>query len=437
MALTKTVNYTQEVPQSLGFTNEITGTTGTVTATLQYNNKMGTLKSSVNKELTKIYGCDAIGGDWTGGTWEIIGTEAEVNAALNALTWIPKTYADAALEQDAHSEHREVTDHEGECLFQIEDRFGLFGASGIAIGDPFYVRTVGVDNEFLDKTAQYICTKIETTLSQTRVYGVYALPYELEKAIGNKRVQNRHKLVKPYVSELIGPDGTTVIDFIIDYAIINPHGDSDISIDIFDDAVLHDSGIVSLVGSLFVPEPYWVTDPVAIVDGSPGSCSVEFNMGTVAQANDDLLAVQLLFKRHQNDPNFDGVVQDSNNPPLVGNKPSYIMDNSYGIISTARVGNRTSENFVPTEDIPAVGKTAAGITYDLEAGEWYKKPEIPGKDAIPGKGSIVRWEFYGTPAECNRALSKLRVYSFNDSDFFIEARIVTGRSRIYRDRGYD
>ena len=368
MALTKTVNYTQETPQSLGYSAEITGTTGVVTAKIQYNGKMGRLNTGqYGSSYSFLHGdvlCDEVGNEW-----EIVGTEADVNAALNGLIWNPRTYPASAETQDAFTEHRAVGNEEGEVLFQVEDRISNFN---LVVGDSFQVQT-----------AIYTCTKIETTLSGKRIYGVLDLDYS---------GTSTHLSPITYTSVLINLTGPLTIDNVIDYAIINPHGDSDINIQIYDDAGLHDSGITGLVGSLFVPEPYFLTDAPNTVQSLGDNVWVTFDMGTVAQSNNELISIQLLMKRFVADPLFDGDVPK--------NKPSYITDGSYGTFSVVQVANRKSR-------------------------------------CLPG--GIVQWEFYGTPAECNAALSRVRFKPplNNDRDFYIERRIVNGRSRIYDDRGYN
>ena len=377
MALTKTVNYTQTIPQSLGFSSELTGTTGTVTATLTFNNKMGSLTTSYTTVSSYLHGCGTQ--KERANVWTITGTEAEVNSALDGLTWYPRVYDDAAIVQDTASEHRTVTDHEGEALFQVEDRYSLFS---FAVGDVFGVRTGAEDVE-------YTCTAVETTLSGHRIYGTVNEDYGREC----EATTPPHKLPVPYDSELLSLSPALVIDNIVDYAIVNPHGDSEIDVVITDDTGTFATGTVTLDGSFFVPEPYFSVDPATTITDTMSDCSDPVAMGEITQANNEYVTVQLLFKRHQNDPDFDGDVSK--------NKPSYITDDSYGMINQAKVDNRVSQS------------------YDT---------------------GIVRWEFYGTPDQCTKALANIRVIDppcSASEDFYIETRIVNGRARIYHERGYN
>lgn len=377
MALTKTVNYIQTVPQSLGFATELSGKTGTVTATFTFNNKMGSLSTSYSAVSSLLHGCGTQ--EERANVWEISGTEAEVNAALDGLTWTPRVYADAAIQQDTASEHRTVTAHEGEALFQVEDRFGLFSFS---VGDVFGVQT----NTTL---VEYTCTAVETTLSGKRIYGTPNV--DLGGKCEGGATPNWADPI-PYTSELVILPNT-VVDNIVDYAIVNPHGNSTIDIQITDDGGVTND-VLTLNGSFFVPEPYFTTYPAnTILDVAGEDCSAPTVMGEIAQANNELVTVQLLFKRHQNDPAFDGDV--------ALNKPSYITNNDYGQVNQAKVDNRVSQS------------------YDT---------------------GIVRWEFYGTPDQCTKALSKIRIVDnpcSSPKDFYIETRIVNGRARIYSERGYN
>ena len=441
MALTKTVNYTQEIPQALGYSSEIsnvvlTGTIdpaastavvgvntlfvseltvgdsilvsgetrevdtitddtnltvtvaftdnandtspervlGNVTAKIDYNNKMGRLK-------TGIYGSSEsfIHGDATcaglGRHWEISGTATDVNAALDDLVWYPRTYDAGAITQDHLAIDRDPGDHKGEILVEVEDRASNFS---FAVGDDYAIYNgAGYIN--------LICTKVETTLSGKRIYGVLVDEYDL--------TSDPFTTVPMYTSQLVSLTPTLVIDNIVDYAIVNPHGDSDLVIEILDDAVQHSTGTTTLEGALLVPEPYFTTAPPTTIAGVGGDVwTTAVSFGEVAQVNNEMITIQLLLKRDQNDPLFDGDV--------VINKPSYITDESYGVFSIARVNDRQARCI-------------------SEAGE-------------------VRWEFYGTPAQCNSALKYLQFYQKTPyKDFYIETRLITGRSRIYNHRGYN
>ena len=394
MALTKTVNYTQEIPQALGYSAEITGTAGVVTAKIQYNNKMGRLKTGTyGSSESFIWGNGTCAG--LGNNWEISGTETDVNAALNDLVWYPRTYDDAAITQDNLAVDRLVTDHKGEVLIEVEDRASNFS---FVVGDDYAIYNGSAYIEL-------VCTKVETTLSGKRIYGVYANEYDLVPGYDGITASM-------YDSKLTSLTPTVEIDNIVDYAIVNPHGDSDLVIEILDGVSAHDAGTTTLVGALLVPEPYFVTPPPTTIAGVGGDAwTVGVSFGEIAQDNNEMVVVQLLLKRDQNDPDFSGVSYPNDHPDYPGtdpdtvgdvtkNKPSYITDESYGVFSVARVNDRQARCV-------------------SEAGE-------------------VRWEFYGTPAQCNNALKYLQFYQKAPyRDFYIETRLITGRSRIYNHRGYN
>ena len=374
MALTKTVNYTQETPQALGYSTEITGTTGVVTAKIQFNNKMGRLKTGVyGASESFIHGNGTCAG--LGNNWEISGTETDVNAALDDLVWYPRTYDAGAIAQDVKAIDRDPGDHKGEILIEVEDRASNFS---FAVGDDFAIFT---SPDYIE----FVCTKTEETLSGKRIYGVLKAEYDL--------TAEDYTNVVMYDSKLVQLTPTLEIDNIVDYAVINPHGDSDLVIEILDDAVQHATGTTTLDGALLVPEPYFTTPPPTTITGVGGDdWTVGVSFGEVAQVNNEMVTVQLLLKRDQNDPLFDGDV--------VKNKPSYVTDESYGVFSVSRVNDRQSQCV-----------TAAGE---------------------------ARWEFYGTPAQCNSALKYIQFYQKTPyKDVYIETRLITGRSRIYNNRGYN
>ena len=371
MALTGTVNYTQTIPQSLGYgASEVTGSAGTVTAKITYNAKMGRLNTGVyGASESFMHGaatCDELGGEW-----EISGTETDVNLALAALKWIPRTYDDAAIVQDTKAMDRAYADHKGEALFEVEDRLVIFNFS---IGEVFAVYT-GAD--YID----YVCTKIESTKSGKRIYGVYTKDYTLN---------TDYTTVSLYDSVLVKYGPTLEIDNVVDYAIINPHGNSDL------DIVINDNGgdafyTTTLNGSLLAAEPYFsVAPPTVVVGNGLGLWSDAVSFGTVEIIGDEYVTVQLLLKRDQNDPAFDGDV--------VKNRPSYITDDTYGLFSVTRIGNTQAACFDP--------------------------------------GSEVRWEFYGTAAQCTLALKYLQFNSLG-ADVYIETRLIVAESRIYNHRGYN
>ena len=376
MALTKTVNYTQNVPQALGYSTEVTGTAGVVTAIIKFNARAGTLNvGTYGSSQSLVHGFTTE--DGFGYTWEIVGTETDVNAAINNLEWIPRAYNDPAIEQNYISQDRSVSEYKGELMIEVEDRNNNFA---FVLGDKFYINNTINDTMFT-------VVAIEETLAGKRLYGMWDDDYKMtEFSFGG---------ITPYLSTLKQEDGT-LIDYIVDRAIINPHGRYELDIEIFDDGVSVDTGTTTIQGTLFVPEPQFSVSPPTSIPGvstpTTSEWTPELNLGTVTQSNNELISVQLLMKRDQNDPAFTG--------NFVKNSPSYISDSSYGEFSVVRVDDRQSKN---------------------------------------DPGGVVRWEFYGTPAQCSTALSKVQFYQpkSNVKDFYLETRIVNGRTRISNSRGYN
>lgn len=378
MSFNKTVNYVQNTPVSLGYANEVSGTTGNVTAKITWNAKGGRLNAeTINGVSANLGGQSCTPG--FANTWFAEGTEAEVNDLLNGLIWYPKAYEDANIEQDFLTADREISEYQGELLLQCDfsDSANLIAEGQtvlISKGTPYAIYV------------EYLVTRVDSDLE--RIYVVLKDGYANNEAYNGGSYKNNPVL---YSSKLCN-DSREPYGYIIDAAIINPHGDYNIYVEIRDDVDLHDSGITKVKGSLFVKEPYFTERPPASYSSNGLNTWTPIPLGTVAQDDEQFISVQLLIKRAFNDPAFDG--------DDLTNKPSYVEDSSYACFNEVRVNGRIST-------------------------------------AYPD--GVVRWVFFGTPADCSIALQQLEIYSppSNAKSFFIETRIVNGRARIYNDRGYD
>lgn len=341
---------------------------------IAYNKKMGSFNMTQSGASKPIqHGpvpCDGI----QGGEWEIVGTLADVNAALEGLKWIPRTYADGQIIQDHSTINRTVGTHEGEAMFDVEDRAGLFNGE-IAEGDDF---TIYTGTKFIT----YICTRISSTYGGKRIYGIYKDEYE-----GN----TDYTEVTLYDSTLVSLDPVVQIDNIIDYKIINPHGYTTCDITIYKDNVAFDSGVITMDGSLLTPDvPTWTTPPpTEIISNGEDVWTDPINFGEFTSPSGEWVTAQILFKRNQNDPAFTGDVTK--------NEPSYITDESYGIVGSARIGNAITTCY-PT--------------------------------------GFIRWQFYGSPASVKLAMDYLKIKPA-DKDFYIETRLIVADDRIYNHRGYN
>lgn len=369
MALTKTVNYVQNSPQLLGFNNEISGTSGTITVSINFDKRGGSLSFPYYGSAYASSTSDSCGG--LNDQWYVTGTEAEVNEVLNQLEWFPAAYDAANLPQNQTSLNRSMGDYTGELLIETENRQNN---ASFAVGDVFKINNGNRIGEF-DVTA------IETIKSQYRLYGA-------------EKYRTGYEWAVPYECLLQDDTGAT-IDSIVDCAIINPAGSYLMNITVTSeiDGIVG-SGTVTMVGGLFVPEPYFIDFPPAEIQLLENQDFVSTPLGQIAQTNNELVTVQVLLKRFESDPDFDGDVDM--------NKPSYIPRSDtreqYSCFNTVRVDNRVSE-----------------------------KPA----------GDYIWWQFYGSPQQCNAALRSLKFSQNSDRSLLVETRIVNSRARIYYTRGYN
>jgi hypothetical protein len=419
MALTKTVNYTQNTRQSLGFNNELSGLAGTIKAEISFNGKAGTLVTGgVHADKITIHGTAPEPG--FGNTWEVEGTLAQVNEALNALVWVPKGYEASNADQDDTSADRnyfggqaggdlsltlsdssnflfsvnegDVFENEGveytATSVKLSDEGKIISATSentttpkpgeymFEIEDRNNSLSLTVGNNFTVNNIEYECVKLETLNNSKRVYGMLVNEFDFVT------------IVNPLHTAL--SDGT-LVDYVTDFEILNPQGTYSLTIRTYTNDVLVDTDQVTLVGSKLVPDAQFASVPTQTINVSGTGWQTPPGFGVVSQANNELVKAQLLFKRYENDPDFDGDV--------ILNRASYITNNSYGRASTVRIGNRESFIF----------------------------------DSGP-----VRWEFYGTPSECSEALAKVTIWTpNNDKDFIIETRLINARNRTSSDRGYN
>jgi hypothetical protein len=373
MALTKTVNYTQTIPVSLNFSNEVSGTTGVVRAEINYNKFAGRLNTpSGSGGVSGLIGCGALSiTDMS--MWFCEGTEAQVNDMLNQLKWIPATYADGNIQQDFMSADIQVSEEKGE-LYVLCNMNGTDPV--VSVGDYLWVDTGGAND--------YKCLVVDI-ISYVGGHKAYYLMPDAS-LYDSPTVPN----LSSYGSVLRDADGGTKVGDIIERGYTHPHGQYEISITITDDGSLHANGIVTLDGEWFVRAPIVGGTPVPVISGlAANTCSDLLSFGGTGHPDDELIAVQLLIKKHWNDPTFAGNVDED--------RPDYVTDDSYGTFSKTTIGSNIS--------------TSSGI---------------------------VRWHFFGRGVECNAALSNIIFKAPNDpKSCFIELRIMNGRHRIFRDRGYD
>lgn len=377
MALTKTVTYTQTQPVSLGFANEVVGTTGTVTVNIDYLVGMGKLSTGTYGASKSVASGIA---NYTGnsGKWTITGTLADVNAALNDLKWQPRTYPDANIVQDPRAP-RAYTDYNGELVLEIYDPTDFIGQNALSFSQLTFPDATGASLEITRLVAGAVAN---TWLVHCIVKG-----RDLVDGFSQNSKLTRNTTTFRYASTSNG----SVYFPIFDYSFQNPVGESNLAISVLDDGSVHDSGTVSLTGEYLVPMPTFTQNPPATLTYSAFMNNI--GMGTVANSTNELIGVQLLAKRYPSDPTFDGDVAT--------NTPSYITDNTYIKFGNVTIDNRSSKTF---------------------------------------DDGLIRWEFYGTPSQCSQALEEVSgiTTKYNNTtsyDFFLETRIITSKARVNYSRG--
>lgn len=395
MALTKTVSYTQGTQQDLGYSNEISGTSGVVTARIYFNSKMGTLNTGVyGASESFIWGDSAT--EEFGNIWEISGTQSTVNMALNDLSWFPREYADHEIDQITKITNinidniivpiptpildREYDEYRGEIEIKASDNTNFT----FSVGDDFTIDNAGELSTYTTTAALY-----------PWLHGTLNTDYDINDEHLTEGVGD-YKNIKSYETILIRSDEVSV-GYIYDVGYINPHGDTTLDVRILDDDIEVDAGITTLEGEFLQKPPYFTVDPPAeITSNGQYTWTGPLSLGEVNQDDSDPVIVQLLMKRVSLDPDFDG--------DITTGKPSYVTDTSYGEFSVVEVGDVSSAQYDNNE---------------------------------------VRWEFSGTIEQCNQALDVVKFFTPNGGtssysrDFYIETRVLVDKSREYFDRGYD
>jgi hypothetical protein len=404
MTITRTINYTQNIPVTMGFSNVVTSSSA-ASVYLDFWNAGG------DSKMGSIYFDDAastgVNISYIGVSTDLTGTQAALNTCLNSAFFRNHFYEAETVEQDLLSQDRaKPSDCHGELQIQIAPDC----AHGLSVGNYCRVATsTGVN------TNRYLVTKIDSTNSSIRIW----LTFRGDYANNDVYYASSYKSVAIgyYLQTLASVNITPIID--VSYN--NPHGDFDITMSVFNSAGTQlDTGTINFVGSFFIVEPTFTTQPSSSISAPTPETTYMFNLGaSIAQADNNYQSIQLLMKLYANDPAYLGVTAYTSLPgyPSAGttaaqlqfigeainakaklSTPVYISDNSLGQFGDVQVNQRISSS--PTS-------------------------------------GVVRWHFYGLPSECNAAVSKMNYFRPVNiiKDFKIETRIVNGRTRIYSERG--
>lgn len=415
MAITRTINYTQNVPASLGFSAYINPVPSrNIRVTFDFSSsmtdaKMGTINFPDVTGVTKFYGNYSPDTNIFG-TVYIEGAVADVNTALNGAEFLNHFYEAETLDQVFTSQNPALpTDEKGELCIQINPSV----VHGLTVGSFCRISSVtgnsGTDGE-------YQVTAIDSTNSPTRLWLMFRGDWIIDDTYYGSSYKNAA------IGAYLQTTGSVNIAPIIDVSYCNPHGafTAGATITNADTLAVEETGTITFNGSFFIAEPSFTTPPTSTVAVTGlGAWSSAFSLGAIAQADDNYQSVQVLIKCLDNDPMYLGVasyaslpgypsagttdqqlqfIGDAINAKAILDTPAYISDTSYGIFGVVQVDERVS--------------TA------LSSG-------------------VVRWHFFGSPDQCNDALGKITYYRppTNSKDFTIETRIVNGKTRIYSSRG--
>jgi hypothetical protein len=420
MAITRTINYTQNVPITLGFSNYLSNAT-TASVEFLFSNsskaQMGYISTTATAGVSvvnKTFSTSTSSPYFTSTT--LYGTMANLNTALNTALYQNHFYEADTTTQDFLSQNRTLpSDWRGEFQIQINPNI----AHGLSVGSLCQLSSsLGYD---------YTVTKIDSSNSATRIWFIYANNYDLSTVNYN----NAHSLVgisndaagnapqtgtvtKTYNSYYLQTSTGTNIAPINDISYNNPHGDYSITMNIKDGSgTVLETGTISLSGTFFIAEPTFSSLPPTSISATSLDTVAICNFGQIAQTNSNYQSVQVLMKYAMNDPQYlnvssysllngyNGTLQfigDAINAKASLDVPRYIIDESYGTFTTVNINNSVSVS-------PPTG--------------------------------IISWYFYGTPADCNYALTNVYYYRppAMSKDFNVEIRIVNGRTRIYGSRG--
>lgn len=417
MPITRTVYYTQNVPQNLVFGASYINTTPSRNIRVSFNFadtlsdlKMGQLEFPVVAGVTVTKGM-ITADETTSGVTFIEGPVASINTALAGAQFRSNFFEADVLDQEWLSQNPAVpTDHKGELCVQINP--GI--AHGLAVGDFVCISTATANST---ATGRWLITAIDAANSPTRFWLAYRGGWDTD----DRYFSSSYKNVS--IGAYLQTTARVNIAPIVDISYCNPHGTFTVPVAITnaDTSAVEESGTITFAGVFFIAEPYFSTAPPSGISVPTPNTWNFTDMGRIAQADNNYQAVQLLFKYLENDPLYLGVQAYTQLPGypsggtlaqknvFVGaaieakarlDTPTYVPDDRYGVMGSVQVDERISTQH------------ATGV---------------------------VRWNFFGTPTACSEALKRCTYYrpqnNYITCDFNVETRIVNERTRIYSSRG--
>ena len=428
MAFNTTINFTQNVPVSLGLNNYFAPTPArNVTASfiLDSVNQGGLNFATI--DIPEVPGASIITGraavnSSASGTISITGDVAAVNTCLNGCMFKTISYSVEEINQEILAIDRELGNYKGEMLVQIPPGSDI---STLAIGTPVTFSTISVFTDpATENLYRFTITKIDTVSSGIRIWMIYNRDYNLSDTVTGS-VYNRVNINKAVTTWPVNCFLQTLdevnIGPVIDLAFGNAQGTLQFGFRSVDGATTVDNTFI-MVGKPQIAEPTFTQLPPATFPAPLSNTWYQLpRMGIVAQPDNNYISVQLLIKTLDNDPQYLEVFSYDSLPgyPKTGTEieklqfvgdlihakaalsiPQYYKGLNYGLFGDSQVDQRASVSY-------------------------------------PNQEQEVRWSFFGTPAECNTALARIFYWRLtgNTKDFEIETRIITAKSRIYNTRG--
>lgn len=425
MAITRTINYTQNIPVSLGFSNILTASASTVLSVVfnfESSSKMGTFLFDDTAGVTKAYQ-SASNDQIVMPTITLTGTTSALNTCLNSGMFQNHYYECENIEQGFLSQDRALpSDGRGEVQIQIPKDC----VHGLSVGSNCQIKLTNSD------VGVFTVTAIDNSNSATRLWLIFNSNYGIFDTFFGSMYKNAvitrdnagnasqtGTVTKSYTACYLAEYTGTIIAPICDLSYNNPHGNFIVNASVYQGASLIDSGTISFNGSFFIAEPTFTSLPPNSISAPQAAAFYTLNMGAIAQTNNNYQSVQLLMKYLENDPAYLNV-------------SSYSELSGYPATGTENQKNQFIGDAINAKASLNIPRYAENLSLGL-----FGNIQINDRISESPTTGVVRWHFYGTPSECNSALSKISYFRAPamQNDFAIEIRIVNGRTRIYNSRG--
>jgi hypothetical protein len=423
MAFNTTINFTQNVPISLGLTNYFAPTPARqVTANFLLDTvnvgglNFATIDIPEVPGVTIATGRAALNSS-ASATISLVGDAAAVNTALNGCMFRTISYSVEELQQDVMSIDRALGNYKGELLIQIPPESDI---SSLAVGTAVTFSNMIFPDPATDNLSRYTITKIDSVSSPIRIWMIYNRDYNLADVAAGANYKNVNTNKSVSAPSFLQKLDRTNIGPVIDMAFGNAQGTLQFTFRTVDGATEDNTFI--MVGKPQIAEPTFTQLPPASASAPLGNTWYQLpQMGRIAQADNNYVTVQLLIKLLTNDPQYLDVFDYTALPgyPTNGTELQKLQFVGDKIHEKARL---------------SIPKYATSLSYALIGDS---QTDRRASVSFPNQQQEVKWSFFGTPAECNVALARIFLWRYigNTKDFAIETRIIDAKSRIYATRG--